>query len=72
MRCMTQAKKGKDRSPGAARFLSQDPHGQEASGPNLSLYTADSPTNATDPYDTNLTPPNPSLRSPVRMTKSIP
>jgi len=45
--------------PTAARFLSQDPTGQEGSGPNLYLYTADSPTNATDPYGTNLAPPTP-------------
>ncbi len=40
-------------SPAAARFLSQDPTGQEGSGPNLYLYTNDSPTNATDPYGTS-------------------
>ena len=39
-------------SPAAARFVSQDPTGQEGSGPNLYLYTNDSPTNATDPYGT--------------------
>jgi len=39
-------------SPAAARFLSQDPTGQEGSGPNLYLYINDSPTNATDPYGT--------------------
>jgi RHS repeat-associated protein len=46
-------------SPAAARFLSQDPTGQEGSGPNLYLYTNDSPTNATDPYGIDLKPPTP-------------
>lgn len=46
-------------SPTAARFLSQDPTGQEGSGPNLYLYTNDNPTNATDPYGTNLRPSTP-------------
>ena len=47
-------------SPTSARFLSQDPTGQAGSGPNLYLYTNDSPTNATDPYGTHLKPPTPS------------
>jgi RHS repeat-associated protein len=46
-------------SPTATRFLSQDPTGQEGSGPDLYLYTSDSPTNATDSYGTNLKPPTP-------------
>jgi RHS repeat-associated protein len=46
-------------SPAAARFVSQDPTGQEGSGPNLYLYTNDSPTNATDPYGIDLKPPTP-------------
>ncbi len=46
-------------SPAAARFLSQDPTGP-AGGPNLYLYTGDSPTNAVDPYGTHLAPPTPS------------
>ena len=46
-------------SPTAARFLSQDPTGQEGSGPNLYLYTDDGPTNATDPYGTSIKPPSP-------------
>jgi RHS repeat-associated protein len=46
-------------SPAAARFLSQDPTGPEGSGPNLYLYTNDSPTNAIDPYGTHLAPPAP-------------
>jgi RHS repeat-associated protein len=48
-------------SPAAAGFLSQDPSGQEGSGPNLYLYANDSPTNATDPYGTHLTAPAPGL-----------
>jgi RHS repeat-associated protein len=48
-------------SPAAARFLSQDPTGQEGSGPNLYLYTNDSPTNAVDPYGTSLKPPSPGV-----------
>jgi RHS repeat-associated protein len=39
-------------SPSAARFISQDPLGQGANGPNTYLYTADDPTNAIDPYGT--------------------
>ena len=50
-------------SPSAARFLSQDPTGQEGGGPDLYLYTGDSPTNVTDPYGTNLKPPAPGEES---------
>jgi RHS repeat-associated protein len=46
-------------NPTAARFLSQDPTGQEGSGPNLYLYTNDNPTNTTDPYGTHLGAPGP-------------
>lgn len=38
--------------PEDTRFISQDPYGQAANGPNLYLYTEDSPMNATDPYGT--------------------
>ena len=48
-------------SPAATRFLSQDPTGQEGSGPNVYLYTDDSPTNAVDPYGTSLKPPSPGV-----------
>jgi RHS repeat-associated protein len=41
-------------SPTIGRFLTEDPLGQEANGPNLYLYTLDSPTNAIDPYGTRL------------------
>jgi RHS repeat-associated protein len=51
-------------SPTAARFISQDPLGQTANGPNVYLYTADDATNATDPYGTNLRPPTPSPETP--------
>jgi RHS repeat-associated protein len=40
-------------SPAAARFISQDPLGQEGSGVNLYRYADDSPINATDPYGTS-------------------
>lgn len=43
-------------NPTAARFISQDPTGQQGSGPNLYLYTNDNPTNATDPYGTTSSP----------------
>jgi RHS repeat-associated protein len=49
-------------SPVGARFISQDPLGQEANEPsgNVYLYAGDSPTNATDPYGTtNLKTPGP-------------
>jgi RHS repeat-associated protein len=39
-------------NPNITRFLSQDPLGQEANGPNLYPYTLDSPTNAIDAYGT--------------------
>src|SRR4029077_18040640 len=39
-------------SPKAACFISQAPYGQAANGPNLYLYTEDSPVNTTDPYGT--------------------
>jgi len=39
-------------SPTNTRFTGQDPLGQTANGPNLYLYTEDSPMNATDPYGT--------------------
>ena len=45
--------------PTAARFISQDPLGQEGSGPNLYAYAGDSPVNADDPYGTSLEPPAP-------------
>ena len=46
-------------SPAAARFISQDPLGEEANGPNLYRYVDNSPTNAIDPYGTNLRAPTP-------------
>jgi RHS repeat-associated protein len=46
-------------SSAAARFIAQDPLGQEANGPNVYLYTADDPTNAIDPYGTSIKPPSP-------------
>ena len=48
-------------SPADARFISQDPLGQEANEPsgNVYLYAGDSPTNAIDPYGTNLKTPVP-------------
>jgi RHS repeat-associated protein len=48
-------------SPVSTRFISQDPLGQEANEPsgNVYLYAGDSPTNATDPYGTNLGTPSP-------------
>jgi RHS repeat-associated protein len=39
-------------SPADARFISQDPLGQEAGGPDLYIYTADSPINTSDPFGT--------------------
>jgi RHS repeat-associated protein len=39
-------------SPAAARFISQDPLGQNGGGPDLYLYTSDGPTDAIDPYGT--------------------
>jgi RHS repeat-associated protein len=42
-----------------ARFISQDPLGQEANGPNTYRYSVNSPTNAIDPYGTNLQAPLP-------------
>jgi RHS repeat-associated protein len=48
-------------SPVASRFISQDPLGQEGSGTNLYRYVDNTPTNATDPYGTNLTGPSPGL-----------
>ena len=36
-------------SPKLGRFISQDPLGEDASGPNLYNYTFNSPTNFTDP-----------------------
>jgi RHS repeat-associated protein len=48
-------------SPTAARFISQDPLGQEGSGPNLYRYVDNTPINATDPYGTNLTGPSPGV-----------
>jgi RHS repeat-associated protein len=39
-------------NPADTRFISQDPYGQVANGPDLYLYTEDSPMNATDPYGT--------------------
>jgi RHS repeat-associated protein len=38
--------------PTLGRFINQDPLGMTGSGPNLYLYTDDSPTNAIDPYGT--------------------
>jgi RHS repeat-associated protein len=46
-------------SPAAARFISQDPQGQEANGLNLYRYVDNSPANATDPYGTSLKAPAP-------------
>jgi len=46
-------------SPVAGRFISEDPLGQEAAGPNVYLYAEDSPTNAVDPYGTSLMAPMP-------------
>ncbi len=48
-------------SPTGARFISQDPTGVAGSGPNLYLYTNDSPTNATDPMGTTMRPPGPTF-----------
>jgi RHS repeat-associated protein len=39
--------------PAAAGFVSQDPLGEEGSGPNLYRYADGSPTNAADPYGTS-------------------
>ncbi len=46
-------------SPVATRFISQDPLGEEANGPNVYLYAGDAPTNGTDPSGTNLRFPGP-------------
>ena len=43
-------------NPTAARFLSQDPLGQSADGPDLYLYANDHPTDATDPLGTTYEP----------------
>jgi RHS repeat-associated protein len=48
-------------SPAAARFISQDPLGEEANGPNLYRYVDNSPTNAIDPYGTQLAAPTPGV-----------
>jgi RHS repeat-associated protein len=45
-------------SPTDGRFISQDPLGRAVSGPNLYLYTNNSPTNATDPFGTTEEPWN--------------
>jgi RHS repeat-associated protein len=39
-------------SPTGARFISQDPLGSEANGPNLYSYVGNAPTNTTDPFGT--------------------
>jgi RHS repeat-associated protein len=43
-------------NPTLDRFLSQDPLGQEANGPNVYLYTLDSPTDVTDRLGTTSEP----------------
>ncbi len=57
--------------PASGRFLSQDPLGQEANGPNVYRYTDNSPTNATDPYGTDLNASTPTL-SPAGGTNAGP
>ncbi len=52
-------------SPVSTRFISQDPLGQEPNGPNVYLYGANSPTNAVDPYGTNLKAPDPGPGGPT-------
>ena len=48
-------------NPAASRFVSQDPLGQAANGPNLYRYVENQPTNATDPEGTTLQPAPPGL-----------
>jgi RHS repeat-associated protein len=43
-------------SPANARFISPDPEGQAANGPNLYVYATNSPTNGTDPLGTTFEP----------------
>jgi RHS repeat-associated protein len=43
-------------SPTNARFISPDPEGQAANGPNLYVYATNSPTSGTDPFGTTFEP----------------